>query len=575
MAARWRTIIEQLGRIWGSLPKAARLAIPGVVGLVFLALLVLPRLLSPPFEPLFTGLSVEEAAQIVSFLQGKKVPYRLAAGGTAILVPADQVYELRLEVAGAGLPGDSVVGFELLNQTNLGLTDFERRARYNWALQGELTRTIEKMEGVEEARVHLVIPEPSVFVREKEPPSASVFVRLRPGRTLSPVQVRAITTLVSRSVAGLKEKDVAVVDQDGRLLTAGLDSETAGVAGGGLSTAAASERLALTREFERHVEERVRSMLEQVFGLGQAVVRASATLDFDVREERQEQYAPLPGSDRGVLRSEQVESESSSSTNEPGAAGVPGVSSNIPGYAALAAEALPSATGDRSLAIRNYEVNRTESYYAPAPGQIRRLSVAVVLNQTLAPQLRAQVEQAVASAAGIDPDRGDQLTIATVPFSTGAEPGVETQAPPARRWGTLETMALLLLAGILFFVAGLLFAWRRARRRALEPGEAFSEALAQARATGETGGPAPGVPAGTAAATPAEEARVPAGVVPGIDLLVDTGIALDEQELRRRQLQEQVARLAREDPEGFLRTLRNWLVDEGTARGRGRQGSMR
>lgn len=561
MSAKWQHIRDQVRDFWSKLPQSARIAIPGVSVLVFIALLLLPRLFAPRMVPLFTGLSPEEAAQVVELLQEKQVRYELAAGGTAILVPANKVYELRLEVAGAGLPGDSVVGFELLNQTNLGLTDFERRARYNWALQGELTRTIKKLEGVDDARVHLVIPQSSVFVREEQPPSASVFLKLRPGYSLSPVQVRAIVTLVSRSVPGLKEKDVAVVDQNGRLLSSGLDSLAA--PDSGLSTVAASERLALTRQFERETEERIRSMLEQVFGLGQAVVRVSAVLDFDLREERQEQFSPASGSDRGLVRSEQVETEISSSSLEAGAAGVPGISSNVPGYATVEAAGAPQTSGEKSLIIRNYELNRTESYYVPAPGRLNRLSVAVILNRRLEPAEQAQVEAAVASAAGIVRERGDQLTIATVPFSgTGTASPQSGPAESNRAWPTGFVLAAVVLALVITGVfLGLLYRSIRGHGRATRP--SFAETLnglgAEGSAEEELAGreiPAAGVPGAAGQG------------ITGIDLLPGGAQTANEEEMLRRQLQQQVARLAREDPEGFLRTLRGWLVSETSRRGR-------
>lgn len=566
MADKWQRFREQIRDFWSRLPRVARIAIPGASVLLFVALLLLPRLFAPRLVPLFTGMSPQEAAQVVDFLQEQQVRYELAAGGTAILVPADEVYDLRLKVAGAGLPGDSVVGFELLNQTNLGLTDFERRARYNWALQGELTRTIEKLEGVEEARVHLVIPEPSVFVREQEPPSASVFVRLRSGRSLSPVQVRSITTLVSRSVPGLREADVAVVDQNGRLLSAGLESPDASDAG--FSTVAASERLALTRDFEQETEERIRSMLEQVFGLGQAVVRVSATLDFDLREERQEQFAPAPGSDRGLLRSEQVEMETSSTSLDTGTAGVPGISSNVPGYTTVEAAGTPQTSGDKSLAIRNYELNRTESYYVPAPGRLNRLSVAVILNQSLTPTERAQVEAAVASAAGIVRERGDQLTIATVPFNTAGSASPPTASEPGKSRPTGLLLVGLTLALLVTTVAlALLYRARRTQNGGARSSfaDALSKTAAQAGSDEQSAASGGGV-------------GVVAGGQPGtgpkvLDLLADEPLTPDEEETRRQQLQLQVARLAREDPEGFLRTLRGWLVSD--AAGRGRRGGGR
>ncbi|MBE3582921.1 MAG: flagellar M-ring protein FliF [Limnochordaceae bacterium] len=541
---------QQVEGLWHRLPRLGRAGL-GIGLLLILAMpLMLPHWLKPHYAPLFTGLQTSEAAQIVSFLQEKKVPYQLAEGGTAILVPDKQVYDLRLQIAGAGLPGDSVVGFELLNQSNLGLTDFERRARYNWALQGELTRTIEKLDGVEEARVHLVIPEPSVFVRSTPSPSASVFVRLTPGHTLAPEQVRAITTLVSRSVPGLKESDVVVVDQAGQVLTDQLDSALSPV-----STNAAAQRYELTRQVESELEQRIRTMLEQAFGLGQTVVRVSATLDFDLREQRAEQFAPVSGSDRGVLRSEQLQDESSTSTDSTNPmAGVPGIASNVPGYAALAASPAGTTSSTKSSSIRNYEVNRTESYFSPAPGTIRRLSVAVLVNQDIPPTLQPQLEAAVASAAGIDRTRGDQLTVVSVPFFNRTVQPQPTAVPSGRPsiWWWVALAATLL--GVLLTM-GLLIRDVRQRRAV-----SFGQELAQASSElVKQEMPQVGAERAEEGVTGKAE---PAQVLPPEGVTDENPVVLGDEETVRRQLQKVVTRLAQEDPEGFIRTLQVWLSED-------------
>src|SRR5262249_49490568 len=212
----------------------------------------------PLYRPLFTNLAQADAAAIVDALRAEKVPFEIEDGGRAVLVPSEKLYELRLELASRGLPEGGGVGFEIFDKQTLGQTDFLQRLNYQRALQGELGRTISQLAGVESARIHLAIPERSLFVAENRRPSASVVVKLAAGRTLARAQIDGIVHLVASSVEGLDPDAVTVVDEGGRVLT--QDHRDAG------STGASSAALEYQQAFERSTEERIESMLGPIVG---------------------------------------------------------------------------------------------------------------------------------------------------------------------------------------------------------------------------------------------------------------------------------------------------------------------
>src|SRR5213593_2243419 len=316
MGARLERLWSQLAAFFLAQPPARRVAI-GVVGLVSMAAVLGLAWWAqrPLYRPLFTNLAERDASAIVEALKAEKVTFQLEDGGRAVLVPAERQYELRLALASRGLPEGGGVGFEIFDKQTLGQTDFLQRLNYQRALQGELGRTIAQLGGVESARVHLALPERSLFVAEDRRPSASVVVKLASGRSLARAQIDGIVHLVAASVEGMAPEAVTVVDEGGRILTPDRREGEAGGASGGA--------LEIQRTMERQLEERIESMLGATVGRDKAIARVAATLDFARVERTEETYDP----DKTALRTARTTREKTTEAKPPG--GPPGVQANL------------------------------------------------------------------------------------------------------------------------------------------------------------------------------------------------------------------------------------------------------
>lgn len=424
------------------------------------------------YVPLFTNLEMREAAEIVAKLKEQKVPYQLVADGTTILVPEKRVYDLRLEVAGSGLLSGSGVGFELFDKTQLGMTDTQWHLNYLRALQEELRRTIVQYEQVEQARVHLVIPQPSVFLEEARPASAAVLLRLRPMARLNPEQVRSIMYLVASSVEGMRPEDVRVVDTHGQVLSEGVLPESAE----GEATLAGARQQELKRSFEQGLERRIQQKLETILGPGNVVAMVTAELDFDRREVTRLEY-----DDNGAVRSEQLVQEQGTSS---GGAPLPPVGDvNRQPETYLQSSGAGQASYNRSQTTRNYELGKTEEKVVYAPGRLQRLTTAVVVNGPLDAGTQQQIQNVVAAATGFNNARGDQIAVMSMPFDRSYQAQMEqemAQAEAARqRRENLERYlrwAMLGAALLLAFVLGLMVM----RRRRLVPAAAELAPAAEA-----------------------------------------------------------------------------------------------
>ena len=379
----------------------------------------------PNYAPLFTNLSQDDGGQVVAKLKELKVPYRVQGDGSVIEVPEEKARELRLELAGQGLPRGGNVGFESFDKMRLGATDFEQRILYRRALEGELSRTIGTIGAVDNARIHLVLPEKSVFVSKNEPSSASVVLKLRGGRALGPSEVNGIVHLVSTSVSGLSPDHVAVVTTDGTVLH---KPKRPGEEAGG-----DDEKESKARSLEATLEERARAMVEKVTGPGHADVRVTADIDSARVEHVEDHYDPA----KTALRSEEASLERSG-TEEIPVAGVPGAESNLPnGSAAGSKEAdggAPTKTGvaampTRESHTRNFEVDHVSEKRVVAGGVLRRMTVAVVIDGTRSKEDLDKIGSLVRSAVGFDERRGDMVTVEAVPFLVAEEPKAVT--PPA------------------------------------------------------------------------------------------------------------------------------------------------
>lgn len=442
MAQWWARLREQVTEIVGGMSRTRRIALAGGALVVFIGLLLLiVRMANPPYATLFSRLTPEDAGEIVSLLQDGNIPYRLQDNGSTILVPSERVYETRLSMAGQGLPRGGIVGFEIFLETSLGATDFDQLVKYNMALQGELTRTIREMAGVLDARVHIVVPERRLFLRDEQPATASVFLQMRPGAQLDPQQVRGITHLIARSVEGLQPENITIVDNWGRVLSDMMQLSVPGMN----DNTAFENRLKIQRAYERELESRVQSMLEAVYGREHVIVRVTASLNFDLEEQREDLYEPVVR-DSGVVRSSQLFEEEGTSAS-PG--GIVGVDANVPGFAA---DVQTSGNFTRREEILNFEVNRIERVRVQAPGRIERLSVGVWIDtDELDVAEQRRVENVVAAALGVDTTRGDTVIVEGVPFAVSAavaQAVPEVVIVPVWVWAVVAAAVLAIVLSI-------------------------------------------------------------------------------------------------------------------------------
>jgi flagellar M-ring protein FliF len=412
----------------------------------------------PDMQVLFANLAVDDASGIIDKLKDAKVPYETTNGGTTILVPNAQVHDLRLEMAGQGLPHGGGVGYEIFDRTTMGMSDFVQKLNYRRALQGELARTITQMPEVERARVHLAIPERRLFATEQDRARASVVVSLRASQTLTKAQIQGVVHLVSSSVEGLQARDVTVVDGHGNLLSNTSTDESAGLSG---------TQMEYQRTLEKDIETRIQTMLERIVGVNKAVVRVSSVLDFRKIETTEERYDP----NGQVVRSEQRGQERSSGVNGT-SGGVPGVESNVPGGTEAEGGQTSSNNNQTKNETVNYEISRTVSRIVEPTGTIKKLSVAVLVDGTYeggkageatsdqpkkyvarSEEEMKRIEDIVKKAMGYSTERQDQVEVVSIQFGLGSEEPVGT-AVEATPDGTKAWMPYVRYAvgGVLFFL---------------------------------------------------------------------------------------------------------------------------
>ncbi len=465
-----QAVIARLQENFSRLTNQQKLGVMfGVALLIALSIASWLWLTQPPeYRVLYSNLTDRDGGPVIASLQQMNVPYKMAEGGGAILVPANQVYELRLRLAAQGLPKGSVVGFELMENQKLGTSQFLEQVNYQRALEGELTRTIQALSSVQAARVHLAMPKSSVFVREQQKPSASVLLTLHPGRVLDGAQVSGIVHLLSSSIPELPVKNVTIVDQGGNLLSGSQD----GAANLGLNPS----QLEYLRQLEHSLAKRIEDILSPIVGLENVRARVTADVDFSQSEQTAEIFKPNATPEDAAIRSQQ--STETSGGDGQGAAGVPGALSNQPPGAASAPITAPAgvpaaaqvggggASAHKESTI-NYEVDKTVKVVRQAVGGVKRLSAAVVVNyrkvtdkdgkvssKPLTAQEMTQINNLVREAMGFSAQRGDSVNVVNTSFSVAEEPSIPLWKDPemvAFGKELLRNLAIMLIVLLLFF----------------------------------------------------------------------------------------------------------------------------
>jgi len=450
----------------------------GLAALIALIVVTLMWTSRLDYQVLYTNLSERDGGAVIGELQKMGIPYRITGGGAVIEVPSQQVYATRMKLAADGLPKGAGVGFEVLDNEPMGTSQFVERINYQRALEGSLGRTIQALSAVDAATVHLAIPKPSVFLSEAEKPSASVLLKLYPGRVLSGAQVAGIVHLVASAVAGLNDQNVSVVDQDGNLLTAGPRVDS------GIQP----EQLAYRNTVEQQYRKQIEALLAPLVGSDGVRVAVSADIDFAKTESSSVFYGQ-----GHVLSQQQQSTNSSGSGTLP--VGVPGALSNQPPGGVTAPFTVGSAsapltpqqltqitpslktlapTAASSSATTNYDLDKTVSHTQQPVGTVKRLSVSVLVNDQAkggkavamsAAQL-GQMKQLVENAIGFSSQRGDTVSVINMPF-TAAQKEAEKSLPWWRQawlWDGVRQAVPYLIALIL----GLMV--YRAMRRAMGAG---------------------------------------------------------------------------------------------------------
>jgi len=473
--------LKDIGRLQ-DIPAVRQLVLLGVVAAaIALGLWLFFWTQHPDYVPLSAGLDAKSTSEASDLLRTQQIPFRIDAGTGALAVPADRIGDARMALASAGLSAGNGDGFESMEgDQGFGTSQFVENARYQHALETELARTIANLRPVREARVHLALPKPSAFTRQKDAASASVVLQLQSGAALEQGQVDAIVHLVASSISELTPERVTVVDQYGRMLSnADPDSEAA----------IGAQQLEQQHRQEAVYVQRIEQLLEPMTGPGRVSAQVSVDMDFNETEEAREQYNPQGA----VVRSEQISESgnlSGSSSASPPAQGVPGSASNTPGAAAAqatgttatATAAPPSDAGPGArTAVRNYELDRTLTHTRQAPGRIRRITAAVLVDNVpgntdkdgkpalrpLSPAEVKRIETLVQQAVGFDSTRGDVVSVVNAAFARDAA-DIDDAAPPI--WDNPRARDLLrtLLGGL----AVLLVVWfvlRPAFRQLLTP----------------------------------------------------------------------------------------------------------
>lgn len=433
-------------RWWNELPPNTRLLWALLTALLLAVVVFLGlRVSQPEYVVMYSGLAQSDSSEMATVLEQRGIPFRLSPSGDALLVPSTRRDEARLAVAGEGVLPSGPAGYEILdNPSPFALSDFTQRVNLQRAREGELARTLMTLEGVEDARVMLTLPEDSPFLTERGEPGASVALTLRGKSALAQQEAQTVANLVAAAVPNLSPSNVVIVDQYANLLSG---PGATGLAGN-------SEGKSVVEAFEARVEEKVRTLLEAAYGAANVRVAITANLDLDRVTSTKETFTPETGSGKGIPRSEEI-TESSTRGGAGLEEGIAGTTSNIPSYP-TPDTAAGSGTTKSSTTVTNYEISSVQEVIEKAPGMVQRLSVSVLVDQTtLAPEQKLMLEDTIKAAINFDQTRGDVVNVAAIPYSTELEEQLQADLAQAGRSQQIEQA--IQIAGWVLVVG--LFAW--------------------------------------------------------------------------------------------------------------------
>jgi flagellar M-ring protein FliF len=442
MSEFFKQLIAQLTSIWHRLTVQQKIITVSLFGFTVLGLVSLmiwsqsgAKSSSSGYKTLYSNLDLEEAATITEQLQKSSVKYKIEGDGRTILVENSKIYETRMLLARKGLPKSHGVGYEIFDKTNLGMTDFVQKVNMRRALEGELQRTIEGLEEVKSVRVHIVIPEPTIFTDKEQPAKASVVVRTVPGKDLSKEQIRGIGFLVSSSVEGLKPENISILDFEGKLLSSQF--------AGSDEAMQSSQNVELQHNVEKYLEGKAQQILEGVLGPAKSNVRVTVDMDFDRAEKTIEKYDP----ESRVIRSEERDDENVKNA--------------------------PSGDSQKEKTLTNYEIDKTIEHVVGEVGNIKRLSVSVAVDgkyeQTdktgkrpekpayiaRTPQEIQTIEDMVKNALGYDLARGDQISVVSMQFDNEFIQNEQSDMQQSDAWArrmTIAKYAAIFLIAIMFIL---------------------------------------------------------------------------------------------------------------------------
>ena len=517
--------LESLQRTFGTFTAGQKtVAVVGSLALLLAGVMVFRWASTPSYAPLFTNIASADASAVIDKLDAQGTPYKLADGGNTIMVPRDQVYDARIALSGEGLPTQSGGGgYSILDGQSLSTSQFQEQTSYKRAIEGELEKTIEALDPVQTAVVHVAMPQEELFQSEKKPTTASVLVQTTPGTTLSTGQVQAVVHLVASSVEGLDAKEVTVSDSTGKVLSAaGEDIDTVG-----------NTRAQQVQAFEDRMSGSVTSVLDQVLGAGNSAVQVTADLNFDKTTTQTTRYFTDPNQ-QPLTESTQTETYTSPGGGNGQTGGVVGPDGQLD----------PTAIGNGGQAKYNKKqrvadnaVNSEVEHREAAPGNVESLHVGVVVDtRALAGRSITDVQNLVTSALGIDPKRGDTVEVTSMPFDRSQEQAAKAEIAAAQK---AEQKAQLMSMGktaglVLLVLLILLAAWRQSRKRTQLREQATSYVVEQLRRKNEALDAPEAIAAELPAAEPAELRMV----------------ARDE-----------ISALVERQPEEVAQLLRGWLAD--------------